>query len=203
MPQYAPVIVLSPQQRQILERIARSSSTEHRVVERARIVLGSADGRLCVDMAAALSVNSQRVRRWRQRFAEDMGLLASAEAQGVSDDDLETLVLDVIGDEPKSGGPPKFTPEQFAQIIALACEPPSKFGVPVTHWTPGDLAREAKKQGIASISPRHVARFLKGSRDPPSHVTLLAQSEDRRSSAPRRGGGAGLRSVRQRSRTKG
>lgn len=203
MPQYAPVIVLSPRQREILERIARSSSTQHRVVERARIILGSADGRLCVDMAAALSVNSQRVRRWRQRFAEEMGVLASAEAQDVSDDDLETLVLDVIGDEPKSGGPPKFTPEQFAQLIALACELPSKFDVPVTHWTPGDLAREAKKQGIASISPRHLARFLKGSRDPTSHFTLLAQSEDRGPGTPRRAGGADLRSVRQRRRAEG
>lgn len=196
MPQYAPTIVLSPRQRAILESIARSSATEHRVVERARIILGSADGRLCVDMAAALSVDSQRVRRWRQRFAADMGLLASAEAQDVSDDDLEALLLDVIGDEPKSGGPPKFTPEQFAQLVALACELPSKFDLPVTHWTPGDLAREAKKQGIASISPRHLARFLKGSRDSASHVTLLAQPGHQGSRAPRRAARAGLRSVR-------
>jgi putative transposase len=203
MPQYAPTIVLSPRQRGILESIARSSATEHRVVERARIILGSADGRLCVDMAAAFSVNSQRVRRWRRRFAEDMGLLASAEAQDVSDADLETLLLDVISDEPKSGGPPKFTPEQFAQLVALACELPSKFGLPVTHWTPGDLAREANKQGIASISPRHLGRFLKGGGHSSPHLTLLAQSEDRRPGAPRRGGRSGLRSVRERHRTEG
>jgi hypothetical protein len=38
----------------------------------------------------------------------------------VSDGDLEALVLDVLGDDYRSGTPPKFTPEQVAQIISLA-----------------------------------------------------------------------------------
>ena len=28
-------------------------------------------------------------------------------------------------------------------IIALACEPPAQSGLPVSHWTPTELAREA------------------------------------------------------------
>ena len=90
-------------------------------------------------------------------------MLASAEAQEVDDDDLEALVNGVLCDNYRSGVKPKFGAEQLAQIIALACEEPSKFGLPVTHWTPGELAREAKKQKIVDdISPRHIARFFGG-----------------------------------------
>ena len=187
MPQYAPVVVVTQRQRAILERLCRSSTAEQRLVERAKIVLWSADGELCVEQAASLGVDAQRVRRWRQRWAEVMGMLASAEQQDVDDDDLEALVLNVLRDNYRSGVPPKFGAEQLAQIIALACEEPAKFGVPVTHWTATELAREAKKQRIVDeISPRHVARFFGGGGDQAASLTLLAQPEDRRSGATRR-----------------
>ena len=64
-------------------------------------------------------------------------------------------------DDDRPGAPPKFTPEQMAGIIALACEPPADSGLPVSHWTPPELAREAIKRGLVeSISPRQVDRFL-------------------------------------------
>jgi len=189
MPQYAPNIVLSRRQRGVLERLCRSSSAEHRIVERARIVLWSADGLLCVDQAASLGVDAQRVRRWRRRWADVMGMLASAEAQEVGDDDLEALVINVLRDDYRSGVHPKFGAEQLAQIIALACEEPSKFGLPVTHWTPSELSREAKKQKIVDeISPRHIARFFGGGSDKATPLAVLAQPEDRRSRAARRRG---------------
>ena len=57
--------------------------------------------------------------------------------------------------------PPKFTPEEITGIIALACESPADSGLPVSHWTPPELAREAVRRGIVeSISPRQVDRFL-------------------------------------------
>jgi putative transposase len=187
MPQYAPVVVVTLRQRAILERLCRSSTAEQRLVERAKIVLLSADGVLCVEQAAALGVDAQRVRRWRHRWAEVMGMLASAEAQEVDDDDLEALVLNVLRDNYRSGVPAKFAAEQLAQIIALACEEPVKFGLPVTHWTAGDLAREAKKQRIVDgISPRHIARFFGGRGDQTAPLALLAQPQDRRSGATRR-----------------
>ncbi|MBV9603236.1 MAG: helix-turn-helix domain-containing protein [Chloroflexi bacterium] len=33
-----------------------------------------------------------------------------------------------LADAPKPGAPPKFTPEQICQIIALACEKPADCG---------------------------------------------------------------------------
>lgn len=71
------------------------------------------------------------------------------------------MIIGVLSDATRSGGSLKFSPEQVAQIIALACEPPSDGGLPVSHWTPPELALEAANRGIADrISPRQVDRFL-------------------------------------------
>jgi len=89
-----------------------------------------------------------------------MESLAAAE-KSATDKDFEKLVIAVLMDEARKGAPAKFSPEQVAGIIALACEPPSDSGLPVSHWTPPELAREAIKRGIVeSISPRQVDRFL-------------------------------------------
>jgi putative transposase len=46
--------------------------------------------------------------------------------------------------------------------MALACEPPEAYGVPITHWTHRELAREVVKQKIVcSISSSHLGTFLK------------------------------------------
>lgn len=108
-----------------------------------------------------LGVDRQRVRRWRRRWADHQQRLALAETTGANDKDLRDLLVDVLADEYRAGGPSKFTPEQVAEIIALACEPPGDSDLPVSHWTPPELAREATRRGIVdSISPRQVDRFL-------------------------------------------
>jgi putative transposase len=54
-----------------------------------------------------------------------------------------------------------FSAEQWCQIIALACEPPEASARPISHWTPRELADEARKRGIvATISARHVGRLV-------------------------------------------
>lgn len=154
-------ITLSPRQRAVLEPLARARTAPQRVVERCRIVLMSAEGRNNEDQAEVLGVDRQRVRRWRRRWAKAAADLAVAEKDGATDKDLEKLILAVLADDERSGAPPTFTPEQLAGIIALACEPPGDSGLPVSHWTPAELAREAiKRKIVASISPRHVDRFL-------------------------------------------
>jgi hypothetical protein len=154
-------IELTSRQRKVLEPLANAKKAPHRLVERCRIVLMSADH--CENQAQAdkLGVDRQRVRRWRRRWAGAAGVLLDAETAGASDKDFEKLVLEVLADNPRPGVPPKFTPEQVTDIIALACEPPADSGLPVSHWTPPELAREAIQRGIVtSISARQVDRFL-------------------------------------------
>ena len=154
-------VEVTPKQRAVLEPLTRAKLAPQRLVERCRIVLMSAAGRNNEDQGNELGVDRQRVRRWRHRWAGASAALVAAENEGATDQDLEQLILRVLGDDDRSGAPPKFTPEQLAAIIALACEPPAESGLPVSHWTPSELAREAiKRRIVESISPRHVDRFL-------------------------------------------
>ena len=154
-------VVVTPKQRAVLEPLTRAKLAPQRLVERCRIVLMSAAGRNNEDQGNELGVDRQRVRRWRHRWARASAALVAAEDDGATDQDLEQLILRVLGDDDRSGAPPKFTPEQLAAIIALACEPPAESGLPVSHWTPSELAREAiQRRIVESISPRQVDRFL-------------------------------------------
>jgi len=133
------------------------------MVERSQIILMSADGILNVEQSRRLGVDPQRVARWRRRWYAREGRLAAAERAEATDKDLAKLIADVLADDDRPGRPATFTVEQLAQIIGVACEPPADSGIPVTHWTPSELAREVIRRGIVeTISPRHVDRVLKG-----------------------------------------
>lgn len=169
----APLIVLCPEQRAELERIARSRETPHRLVQRSQIVLRAADGEANKHIALALGMNEDGVGQWRRRWLEAHERLAAVADQPKR---LRTMIEAVLADRPRSGAPGDFTPEQVCQIIALACETPPP---PLTHWTRQDLVRETIRRGIApTISATTIGRFLKSGRpQAPSHP-LLAQSQD-------------------------
>ena len=67
-----------------------------------------------------------------------------------------------LKDAARRGAPARIAPEQICAIVALACERPEDVGVPLSHWSASDLAREAVRRGIIdTISPRSVGRFFK------------------------------------------
>jgi putative transposase len=145
----------------VLQRLARKKTGQHQLVERCNIVLLSADGEQNIVQGKRLNMTDQRVRRWRLRWAVAEVALAQAESQGVSADDLENLIVELLTDHPRPGAPSTFSAVQLTAIMALACEPPQDSGLPVSHWTSTELAQEAIKRGIVEkISPRHVSRFL-------------------------------------------
>ena len=105
------------------------------------------------------------MRLWRRRWVEwqDMPL-------------EEYSVETRLSDAARSGSPGKFSAEQVAQIIAIACEVPQDSGYPVSHWTAKELAMEAVKRGVVeSISERQVGRFLKRGSVTTASKPLLAQ----------------------------
>jgi transposase len=159
----AAAVRVTDRQRALLDKWVRNAaSTPHRLLERCRIVLMSAEGVTNAEQARRLGVDRQRVRRWRTNWAGWEARLAEAEAGEASDKDLAKLLTEALSDAPRPGTPGKFTAEQLAQIISVACEPPEDSGRPVTHWVPVELADEVQKRGIVdSISPRHLDRFLK------------------------------------------
>ncbi len=159
----AAIVRVSARQKKILKKWVRNAAaTPHRLVQRCSIVLMSADGVNNKEQGRRLDVDRQRVRRWRTRWAEQEERLRQAERGGVKQKDLAALIREVLDDVRRPGGPSKFTAEELAQIISVACEQPEQSDRPVTHWTPRELADEVVDRGIVeSISPRHIDRFLK------------------------------------------
>jgi len=157
-------IGVSDRQCAVLEKwVLNKAGTPHRLVERCRIILMSSEGLSNTEQGRRLEVDRQRVRRWRVRWAANEERLAAAESEGVSDEDLASLLATLLEDRGGRGMKPIFTAEQLTQIIAVACELPEDCGRPVTHWTPRELANEVSLRDIVvSISPRHVDRILKG-----------------------------------------
>jgi putative transposase len=144
-------IEMSSEEKEGLEKIARRPSTVQKIAQRARIVLAANAGQNNAEIARIEGVSINLVRKWRRRWVE-------LEAMPQEEMSLAARLQDL----PRSGTPGKFSAEQLAQIIALACEDPQASGYPVSHWTPKEVAAEAIKRGIVeSISPRQVGRFLK------------------------------------------
>lgn len=158
----APPVKLSPRQRALLKRLAGSRTEQSRLVERAKMISMADAGQSGTAIAAEMNVDPQRPRRWRRRWASVASSIDEAEAAGASDGDLKRRIFDALADTPRPGTPPTFTAEVVAKIISLACEPPEDSGLPITHWTPAELAKEVQKRGIVEkISPRHLDRLLK------------------------------------------
>ena len=184
MPQpTAKTLVLSEKQKHLLKAIIRTHTNPYRLVQRAQLILYAASSMTNTEISLLLKLTRNRVRLWRNRFSDRMASLNQAESEDMDDEGLRQKILLVLMDEQRRGSPGKFSLDQIVQIVALACELPATSKLPVTHWTPRDLARESIKRGIVTeISSRSVGRFLKSGDVKTTSNSLLAE---RKSSKPR------------------
>jgi putative transposase len=174
------LIQLTDRQRALLEEMAAGRRRPHDEVQRAAIILQSADGARTRHLAEAFGISDPTIRLWRARWVQATPQLAAAEVEADAET-LGRLIEQVLHDAPRRGRPATFTPEQLCHIVAVACEAPADAGRPVTHWTPRELAQEVITRGIVpSISPRSIGRFLKRSGLKTASVAVLAQSPPRR-----------------------
>ena len=149
-------INLTPEQSDLLQRLARSRETPHSLVVRTQMILHAAEGRPNKTIAGTLGVCEETVSFWRKRWLTGQGELAQAAGQPKH---VQEAVGRLLADRPRPGSPGIFSAEQVCQIIALACETPPEH---LSHWTYPDLAREAIHRGIAAtISKSTIGRFLK------------------------------------------
>jgi transposase len=139
-----PTVPLSEEEHQGLHTMIHAHKTPQHLSFRARIILLLAEGLPAPEVARRLGTTRTTVRRWRRHWLTRQGC----------------AVLERFQDAPRPGAPATFRAEPWCQIIALACEPPEVSERPLSHWTPRELADEARKRGIvATISERHVGRF--------------------------------------------
>jgi putative transposase len=158
-------LTASPRVRKLLAQIVRAKQTNPALlVERANLILKMLDGHNNTQAARSLGLHRDTARYWRSRWHEASPRLTQAEELIPLEDETALLkvIEEILADGARSGNPGKFSAEQIAQIIALACEPPSASGYPLTHWSASDLRREIlKRRLVPDISVRQVGRFLK------------------------------------------
>jgi transposase len=151
---------MTERQQDVLREIAQSRTSPKHLVQRATIVLRAFERIDNADIAREVDMNAGDVGKWRRRWAQRWRSLILIESQE-SRAEFKRALERVLSDEPRSGNPGKFTPEQITLLLALACESPGTSGRPITHWTTAELIDEAKKRKIVdSISKSQMRRYL-------------------------------------------
>lgn len=165
MPRFKPdPIVLTDQQRALLERIVRREKSTQQQIRRTQVILAAADQSANRRIAKQFNLTVKTVRLWRRRWIGVSQAMCTAEKNG-DIKQLEQLIVDALTDEERSGRPPRFTPEEICRIVAMGCEEPEDSQRPISHWTAREVADEAIKRGIVdNISPRSAGRFFKRGR---------------------------------------
>lgn len=149
---------LNRKPRRRLEAVVRRRSPEHWKVQRARIILLSDAGRGIAQIAAALSVDHQVVRRWLKRYL----------AEG----------FDGLCDRPKTGRPTAIEPHVWQKLATLVVQSPEKFGVPLARWSVRTLADFLARRHGWTVSRASVSRFLRSMALKPHRVRYWLNPTD-------------------------
>ncbi len=113
-------IVLSDEEREVLERWARRPKSAQSLALRCRVVLACAAGGSNTAVADRLGIDRNTVAKWRSRFAEHR--------------------LDGLHDEPRPGAPRTIGDDDVERVIVKTLEetPPG-----ATHWSTRSMAASA------------------------------------------------------------
>lgn len=174
MPGQAAKVVITERQQDILKTMIASRSCAQGLSLRAEIILLAFDGLTNELIAERLNCGRQGVGIWRRRWQKAFRELVRIECME-KPFVLREAIEKVLRDRPRTGAPGKFTNDQIALILAVACEPPDQSDRPISHWTSRELADEViQRQIVPSISVRQIGRFLKDGGPSTASVPLLA-----------------------------
>jgi putative transposase len=144
MSQKQNAIKLTRAERQELERFVTRGKKSARQITRARILLLTQDGRQVTDIAHTLGVSRGTIYNVYQRYQRKP---------------TRTPLVEVLGDEPRSGRPLKLDSRVAATVTMIACsEPPTGRA----RWTLHLIADKVVKWGVTeSLSHESVRQVLK------------------------------------------
>lgn len=145
----APSIVLTAEERRILETLEASRTAPVREVQRARIILLAAKAQPNTAISQVVGMDPRHVGIWRRRFAEER--LAGLE------------------DRPRRGKPRVYGDADRLRVIETACTqtPPSE-----THWSVRSLAK------ATGVGRQTVHRILRSADLKPHRVGTFSRSPD-------------------------
>ena len=112
-----PMLTLTDEERDTLERWARRPTTAQALAQRARVVLACASGCINTRVARERRLTKQTVGKWRSRFL--------------------TARLDGLLDEPRPGTPRRITDAAVEQVVTLTLEAKPR---EATHWSTRAMA---------------------------------------------------------------
>ena len=133
-------IKLKVSEKNRLKKILDKGSNKARVIQRARILLSSNEGKSPKEISEFLNVTKTTIRNIKKRYL----------AEGIEN---------ALFDKPRPGSPNKFTGKHRAQLTALACtEAPKGYA----KWSLSLLSNKAVELGIVeSISRNQLNLILK------------------------------------------
>ena len=167
MPGKAAKIQVTERQFELLEEIAACRTASVRLVQRANIVLLAFAKHNNEEVGEIVGLNPQQVSVWRKRWRDDWQRLILVECNE-SRSALKKEIEKLLADAPRKGRTPKFSTEQQAAIVAIACENPDEESErSISQFTVREIADEAvKREIVPSISRTQVWAFLKSGRCP-------------------------------------
>src|SRR4051794_32441826 len=166
MPGTAARITVTEKQLAILEELSRSRTEAKGIVRRASILVLGFQGLLNEQIAVDVGLNRQQVGIWRRRWREAWDSLCAWEC--TEPRRLREAVLEVLSDAPRPGSPGKFTADQVARILAVACKSPRLSGRPIARWTHRELRDEVvRRRIVAGVSLAQGGRHFKQGAGPP------------------------------------
>jgi transposase len=127
-------LLLNADVKEELTRISKSRSEKASRVDRAKMILRYSEGTSISAIARQLSTNRPKVERCIDK-ALQIGAIAA------------------LDDLPRSGKPPKITPEAKSWLISLACMKPKELGYAAELWTNRTLAQHARLYCIKNGHP--------------------------------------------------
>ena len=140
MPKRIKLRTLTNEERTRLEQLSRSSTTSHRLVERAKMVLLAYQGEPTKQIADKLDRSVPTIYFRLKRFNQ----------KG----------LPGLNDEARAGRRPTYSEKERGQMIALARTHPDKLGMPFGHWSLDRLIEHLHQKEHIYVSRAQLARIL-------------------------------------------
>ena len=141
-------ITLKPEARQKLVKLANSQTSEYRKVQRAKILLLSADGMSNAEIASSIGVHRNTVAAFVTKYI----------AAGIDY---------ALNDSARTGRPNSICDDEKAWITNVACTKPKDIGYAEELWTYRSLQKHIRKHctdagypGLSQISPNTIRTIL-------------------------------------------
>lgn len=159
-------IIIADEDRTKLEKIANSQTEEYRKVQRAKILLLSADGMSNTDIAATIGVHRNTVATFITKYS----------AAGFDY---------AMNDSSRSGKPNVISDDEKTWITSIACVKPKEIGYAEELWTYRALQKhirthcnEAGYPGLSNISHSTVRAILEDNEIKPNKMTYYLVRKD-------------------------